>query len=94
MQVETEDEKQGRAEQISLPLEPHDPLTLREQLDLVTPAEFAAALGYSEQTLAIWRCEGDGPPYVKLGRNVFYRRATIREWIAKRELQPSPAKAA
>lgn len=94
MQVETEDEKQGRAEQISLPLEPHDPTSLQVQLDLAPPAEVAAAFGCSEQKLAVWRCEGKGPPYVKIGRDVFYRRSTIREWVAERELQPSPAKAA
>lgn len=40
----------------------------------------AAYLGLSEKTLAIKRCQGTGPPFVKRGR-IFYFRADLDEWL-------------
>ena len=37
--------------------------------------------GNAEQTHVRWRHEGKGPPFVKLGRRVFYRAGDLREWI-------------
>lgn len=90
-QEKTLDEEQGRATQLEL----IDPLTgrpthaalnaenLRYELDLIPAEEFAAAIPLAEQTLATWRSAGEGPSYVKLGKTVFYRRADLKEWIAR-----------
>lgn len=43
----------------------------------------ALYLGLSVKTLAIWRCNGGGPPYVKAGR-IFYFRADLDAWLAAR----------
>ncbi len=40
----------------------------------------ASYTGLSEKTLAMMRCEGNGPKYIKLGR-VFYFRNDLDEWI-------------
>lgn len=48
---------------------------------LWTAEEFAAEYGISEATLADWRCDGTGPPYLKLGRIVFYPKLLIDEWL-------------
>ena len=48
---------------------------------LWTPEEFAAEYGISEATLADWRCDGTGPPYVKLGRIVFYPHTLVDDWF-------------
>jgi hypothetical protein len=40
----------------------------------------AAYLGLSIQTLAIKRCDGTGPKFVKSGR-VFYYREDLDEWL-------------
>jgi hypothetical protein len=37
-------------------------------------------MGLSEKTLAMMRCKGEGPEYVKLGR-IFYFRDKVDEWI-------------
>jgi hypothetical protein len=37
-------------------------------------------MGLSEKTLAMMRCKGEGPEYVKRGR-IFYFRDTVDEWI-------------
>lgn len=50
---------------------------------LLKPEE-AAALGLAQQTLARWRCEGAGPPFVLAGRAVRYRRADLSAWIESR----------
>jgi len=39
-------------------------------------------LGLSEKTLAMMRCDGSGPEYVKRGR-VFYFREELDTWINK-----------
>ena len=40
----------------------------------------AACVGLSVQTLAIKRCDGTGPKFVKRGR-VFYYREDLDEWL-------------
>ncbi len=44
----------------------------------------AAYLGLSPKTLAMKRCAGTGPKYVKRGR-VFYFQADLDEWLAAGE---------
>ena len=51
--------------------------------DLLTTEEAAKILRCEKKTLINWRREGKGPPFVKLGRKVFYRRGDLREYILK-----------
>ena len=54
---------------------------------LMTEREVAALLHLAPNTLAIWRCRGiDGPPYMKLGRAVRYRRTDVMSWLKSREV--------
>ena len=53
--------------------------------ELLTPKAVAAEIKLAEATLADWRVRGAGPPFVKLGKRVLYRRGTLRAWLAKRE---------
>jgi hypothetical protein len=46
-------------------------------LDAVAAAEF---IGLAVATLAKMRCIGGGPPFIKLGRKVLYRRADVAAW--------------
>jgi predicted DNA-binding transcriptional regulator AlpA len=43
--------------------------------------ELAAEYGIGEATLADWRCDGTGPPYLKIGRIVFYPKALVDDWL-------------
>ena len=45
----------------------------------------ARYLGSNARTLERWRTEGTGPKFVKVGRRVHYRRATLDAWILQRE---------
>lgn len=47
-------------------------------LDPKTAADF---LGCSEWTLAEWRCTGNGPHFVKVGRLVRYSPEALQAWI-------------
>ncbi len=40
--------------------------------------------GFSEKTLAMKRCNGTGPKFIKLGR-IFYRKDDLDDWIQKGE---------
>lgn len=50
-------------------------------LDSNQAAEY---LGLKRTTLEAWRCRGDGPRFVKLGRLVKYRRADLNAFIETR----------
>lgn len=54
---------------------------LRDYLDLVEEHTAAEALGLRVSTIAAYRRAGTGPDYVQIGRNVFYRRADLKQWL-------------
>ena len=49
--------------------------------DLLTTAEAAAYVGLSPRTFERYRVTGEGPPYLKVGRLVFYRRTDLDAWL-------------
>ncbi len=53
--------------------------------DWIERAELARELGVTQDTLARWASDGTGPPMVRVGRRVFYRRAAVREWLKRKE---------
>jgi hypothetical protein len=52
----------------------------------------AAYLGLSEKTLAMMRCQGTGPRFIKRGR-VFYYQEDLEAWLAQAERVTSTAQA-
>jgi excisionase family DNA binding protein len=60
---------------------------------LLTAKQAAEFLGLPDSTLAQWRSQRRGPPYIKLeGRLVRYRRRDLEEYIASRIVETSLAK--
>jgi predicted DNA-binding transcriptional regulator AlpA len=52
---------------------------------LLTPEDVAAITGLSVETLAQWRSQKRGPPYLKISRNcVRYRQSDLDGWVAER----------
>jgi len=49
----------------------------------------AAYIDQTPGTLEVWRCQRRGPPYVKQGRSVKYRRADLDAWLAANTVHPS-----
>jgi hypothetical protein len=44
----------------------------------------APYIKHAKSTMNRWRTEGCGPPYIKLGRKVFYRRADLDAFLDSR----------
>lgn len=57
--------------------------------ELMTPKEAAQFLRRPVSALERWRCEGTGPAYIKVGRNVLYPRKRIEEYIQQNTHEPS-----
>ena len=62
-----------------------DPLMTRDTL--------AELLGLSCETLARWDSSGEGPVGIRIGRQVFYRVASVNEWLRSREKAKAAARA-
>jgi excisionase family DNA binding protein len=50
---------------------------------LLTPDEVAQYLRIPKGTLANWRYQSIGPPYVRLGRHVRYHLDALERWVAQ-----------
>jgi len=48
---------------------------------LLSPTTVAAILGVPRQTLLNWRNKRHGPPGIKVGRHLRYRRGSLNAWI-------------
>lgn len=58
--------------------------------ELLTTVEAAAYLRLKPATLETWRStKRDGPPYIKRGRSVAYRRADLEAYITSNTITPS-----
>ena len=43
----------------------------------------AAHIGVSKQTLSLWRSQGTGPPWTKVGNVVRYDREAVDRWMGE-----------
>ena len=59
--------------------------TIASYQALLTPNETAPVLKVSTSWLAKKRMEGDGPPFIKVGRSVRYSPAALLQWIKSRQ---------
>ena len=51
----------------------------------ISRLDLALELGLSVDTLRRWEAQRCGPPCVRAGRKVFYRRAAVEEWLEEQE---------
>ena len=58
------------------------------ECDLIPEADFAAQIDQSVHTLRTWRSRGRGPPFVKIGKKIFYGRGAQR-WVLAQERDPA-----
>lgn len=54
----------------------------------ISRGELATELGVSADTLGRWEARRFGPPCVRAGRKVLYRRSAVRDWLQAQELPP------
>jgi hypothetical protein len=62
---------------------------LGEDDPLLDEHEAATQIKKCDRTLKRWRDLGEGPAYCRIGRQIFYRRSAIRQWLLAREVQPA-----
>lgn len=63
--------------------------------DLISEPDYAAARGVSLRTVQRERAQRIGPPFIQLGRKIYYRPAAIEAWlITKEQVQPRAGRAA
>lgn len=53
--------------------------------EFLTREELATELRRSPRTLDRWDVLGIGPPRTPVGREIFYRRASVQAWLRARE---------
>lgn len=53
--------------------------------DWMTRAELADEMKVSVDSLARWESRRTGPPCVRVGRRILYRREAVREWLVSQE---------
>jgi hypothetical protein len=56
--------------------------------DCLPEKQVAREIGVTVRTLRTWRVRRCGPPWTKVGREVFYRRVAFCEWLKAQEQQP------
>jgi excisionase family DNA binding protein len=54
-------------------------------LNLLSPKEAAKLLKVSLSWLAKARMNGDGPPYIRVGRSIRYSDAALLQWLKSRQ---------
>jgi len=52
-----------------------------DHLGLLSEEELAGVIDVKPHTLAVWRAEGKGPDFTRLGKSVFYRQVDVQAWI-------------
>jgi hypothetical protein len=58
--------------------------------DLLTEGEAARELGRCARTLKRWRDLREGPPFIRVGRQILYRRDAVRAWLLSHEQNVQP----
>lgn len=59
--------------------------------NLLTEAAYAAKRGVSVRTIQRERALRAGPPFIKLGKSIFYRPESVDAWIIAQERTPAKA---
>ena len=58
----------------------------------ISRGDLATELGVCVDTLGRWEARRTGPPCVRAGRKVLYRRAVVQRWLEDQENPPTSKK--
>jgi hypothetical protein len=62
--------------------------------DLISETDYAEQRGVSIRSVQRERAQRVGPPFIKVGRKVYYRPAAIEAWLLSMEqIQPRSSRA-
>ena len=59
-----------------------------EPQENLTTSEAAEYLKLASITLQVWRTNKKGPPYVRAGSRVLYRRVDLQRWMESNTVEP------
>lgn len=54
--------------------------------DWINREDLAQQLSVTTDTLARWATRGCGPPRIRIGRRVLYRRSSVEKWLVAMEM--------
>ena len=54
--------------------------------DWISREDLAGQLSVTTDTLARWATQGSGPPRIRIGRRVLYRRSSVEKWLSEMEM--------
>src|SRR5262249_12882505 len=57
---------------------------------LLNQESAAALIGVKPLTMETCKHKGRGPPFIKVGRNAFYKAADIEQWLNEQSVIPIP----
>ncbi|MEO0696853.1 MAG: helix-turn-helix domain-containing protein [Pseudomonadota bacterium] len=66
----------------------------RRSTDRLSNAQAAEYLGLKAATLNKWRVYGEGPPFIKVGRLIQYRKADLDDYLSSRLVRSTTEAAA
>lgn len=70
---------------------PSSPVGAAPNSQFIDERQLCAELGISSVTATKWRARAEGPPFIKIGRLVRYRRSDIDAWLVSRTVGKNPA---
>ena len=56
--------------------------------DYLTPEDAAHAIGLTRRTLDAMYARREGPPRTKVGGRIYYRKASLQQWLLQQEQTP------
>ncbi len=60
--------------------------------EFIPEPKLARELGRDTRTLQRWRAQRTSPPFIRMGRQVLYRRDAVRGWLIDLEREQPRAK--
>ena len=66
------------------------PTEIARDSPFIDEKQLCAHLGISSVTATKWRAQAVGPPFIKVGRLVRYRRADVETWLRSRTVGLKP----
>jgi hypothetical protein len=54
----------------------------------LTRAQLAKEFGICERTVDRWHARGEGPPRIKKGKLILYRKEAVHNWLVGEEKNP------
>lgn len=61
--------------------------------DWMQRQELASIIGVSSDTLKRWETRRIGPPCIRIGRKVLYRRGAVKDWLLEQECRKAGPRA-